>query len=370
MADKKAGKRKKTTANKKTDTSERLRQGRSAAAQPRAPIAPMARPARHKPAKKSINSAKPARNAPPPKAPAQPQKPISPRSRRAVNRAMNSKRTLPRRRRRLGGNYILYYLLAAIVVVAVFVILANTLLFNCSTIEAEGCERYTEEEIVSASGLAVGDNLLHIDTEKAEQNIVESLAYIDMAEVTKLYPTRIKITVTEAEKWFCVEQDGITVAVSRGGKIVEQAAVDGLVVVKGYEAETMQAGAYLTSLTEGKNDIPEEILNAAEKAGLTGISEIDITDRFDITAVYDNRIILEIGNINDIETKLTVAATIIKDELSPTEEVTILLTNPEKIAVRSNAEEIQLPEIPDYETSETAEGTEETSGEAASGEAA
>ncbi len=302
-----------------------------------------------------------------PKPAPKPKAPVDRHSSRAVKKAMNAKSfNLPRKRRR-SGNYILYYLMAGIVAIVVFVILANTLLFNCSTIEAEGYERYTAEEIAAASGISVGENLMHIDAAKAEENIVSSLAYIDMAKVTKKYPTRIIITVTEAEKWFCVYQDGVTAAISRGGKVLEYCAANGLVTVKGFEAESLEVGGRLVSVIEGKNDTPAEIMTAAEKAGLNKITEIDLTDRFDIKILYDNRITLEIGNVTDIDSKLTVGAAIIKDEISPTEEVTILLTNPEVVAVRSkNIEDNPQPVAPPSETAEsTAETAEESSEEPA-----
>ena len=290
--------------------------------------------------------------------------PVNPHSSRAVKKAMNVRNfNLPKRRRRV-GNYILYYLMAGVVIIVVFVVLANTLLFNCSSIESEGFERYTAEEIVAASGIKTGENLLHIDAAKAEENIISSLAYIDMAKVTKKYPTRIIITVTEAEKWFCVYQDGVTAAVSRNGKILEHSAADGLVTVRGFEAESIEVGVRLKSVIDVKNNAPAEIMTAAEKAGLTKITEIDLTDRFDIKILYDNRITLEIGNITDIEYKLTVGAAIIKEEISPTEEVTILLTNPEVVAVRNN--NIGENPQPIAPPSETAEATDEPSSETAS----
>lgn len=326
-----------------------------------APKSPPSKPIRNSDARKPRKASKPSVPAKPQNA-KKPAVPVNPRSSRAVRRAMNSRSFNLSKKRRRAGNYILYYLMAGAVMIAVFVVLANTLLFNCSSVEAEGFERYTAEEIVSASGIKTGDNLLHIDSDKAEENIISSLAYIDMAKVTKKYPTRIIITVTEAEKWFCVYQDGVTAAVSRGGKVLEHCAANGLVTVKGFEAESLDVGERLKSAIDGKNDAPAEIMTAAEKAGLSKITEIDLTDRFDIKILYDGRITLEIGNINDIESKLTVGAAIIKDEISPTEEVSILLTNPEVVAVRNkniedNPQQIAPPsEATDEPTAESASG--------------
>ncbi len=277
---------------------------------------------------------------------------------RAVNRAMNSKSAPRKKRRRRYGSYILYYLLAGVIVVIVFIILANTLLFNCSSFEVEGSVRYTDEEIVGKCGINIGDNLLHIDTKKAEEALVGSLAYIDMAQVSKVFPTKIKITITEAEKWFCVEQDGVTAAVSRGGKIVEHTSPGNLPVIIGFEAQTMETGSMLASNVHEKDNIPSEILNAAEDAGIDKINSIDITDRFDISLSVDNRITLELGSVADVRAKFNAAKTVI-EQIASTEMVSILLTDPEKVAVSNIHPESEKPE----ETKETTDTGE--SGESA-----
>ena len=278
-----------------------------------------------------------------------------PQTDRAMNRQMRGRYTEPRRRRKRAGNYILYYLLAAIVIVIVFVVLANTLLFNCSKIDVVGNVRYTADDIIDVSGLKLGDNLLHVNEKAAENRIVDALAYIDIADVSRSFPTGIKISVTEAEKWYCLEQDGKNVCISRGGKIIESGKTAGLPVVKGFDAETTEVGSMLRSSVENKSSIPAEILNAAEKAGLASLDEIDLTDRFSIVIQCDGgRITLETGSVTDIESKLYVAQTLIRDELSPTEEVTILLNDPEKVAVKNkNTDNNIIPVLPDEPEEDT-----------------
>lgn len=280
-----------------------------------------------------------------------------PKTHRAMKRAMDRKSEGSRRRRNRGGNYILYYLLAAVVILIVFVILANTILFNCAAIEADGSVRYSEQQIVDSSRIKLGDSLLHIDTKKAESAIVSTLPYIDMAEVKKVFPTKIKISVTEAKKWFYVEGDGVTAAISRGGKIIETSSPDGMTLVKGYEPANLEPGGRLYSAVEAKADIPAQVLSAAEEAGLVSLTEIDITDRFSITAVYDDRITLKLGDSADLDSKFHVAAALIRDELSPSESVTIILTDPEKAAVHNNNSAVEIPVIPVQETAEASSET-------------
>lgn len=284
---------------------------------------------------------------------------------RAASQAMQQRRPAARRRGNRGRNYTYYYILIFVVFAVVFIVLANTVLFRCVSFEVEGAGRYTAEEIIAASGLKKGDNLLHISTSDAEKSVVESLAYIDSAQVKKRFPTKVKITVAESEKWFAVVQDGKTAVVSRGGKIIDSSPDSSIVQVTGYEAKSLDVGEMLESDVAGKNGIPEEVLDAADKAGLSGISAIDMTDRFSLVVSCGSRITLELGNITDISTKLNIAAGVIKSEISPTDEVILNIVDPDKVVCRSANAVSELPELPPVPSQKEESAQSEQSAEAA-----
>lgn len=277
---------------------------------------------------------------------------------KAMVAAMRRRNPRTRTRRFRGGNYILYYLLAAVVVIVVLIILSNTVLFKCSRIDVAGNARYKPEEIVSVCGIVEGDNLLRINTNEAEKKIADALVYIDSAEVKKSFPTRVEITVTEAEKWYCVEQSGVTAAISRGGKVVEYCAPEDFPVVHGLEAVDLKIGVWLKSAADGKTGIPAALLNAAEKSGLKNITTIDVTDKFSIKMVIDGRITLELGSSSEAESKLIIAKSIIDSDINENDNVTLLLSNPDKVALRYNQ-----PEMPVQSTSSSESEPPESSGE-------
>lgn len=308
----------------------------------------------------------------PPAAEKSPQKPtpadkavqreIAGEQRRAYNRAVKKRPAGKKRRGRRGGNYVLYYAFAAVVAIVVFIILANTVLFNCSSIVVEGIQKYTAEEIIAASEIKNGDSLLRIDESAAERRIISAFPFVDAVEVVKHYPTKIVITVTEAERWYAVQHGSDTYTVSRLGKIIEQKSADKLPLVIGYEAEEPVVGGTLKSTVEGKNDLPAQVLAAAEKAGVSGITTIDITDRFEIKAVVDGRITLQLGIATKLENKMYIAKELIDNEITATEQVTVYLTNTETVYVRDNNmidNPVQTaPVLPEPETSEPEETAE------------
>lgn len=264
------------------------------------------------------------------------QREIAGEQRRAYNRAVKKRTAGKKRRGRRGGNYVLYYAFAAVAAIIVFIILANVVLFNCNSIVVEGIRKYTAEEIIGASGIKSGDSLLRIDESAAERRIANAFSFVDAVEVTKQYPTKIVITVTEAERWYAVQYGGDTYTVSRLGKIIERENADKLPLVIGYEAAEPVVGGALASTVEGKNNLPAQVLSAAEKAGVSGITSIDITDRFEIKAVVDGRITLQLGIATELENKMYIAKALIDDEIAATEQVTVYLTNTETVYVRDN----------------------------------
>jgi len=292
-----------------------------------------------------------------------PAKPVSGEQRKAYNKAVKNRTANKKKRGSRGGNYILYYVFAAIVVVVVFIILANTVLFNCSSIVVEGTERYTSEEIIEKSGLKLGSSLLSLDEVSAEQRIAEAFAYVDKVDVSKSFPTKIVITVTEAERWFAAKHGSRYYIVSRMGKIIDEGEAGNLPVIMGFAAEQPAVGAQLVSAVEGKNELPAQILAAAESAGLEGITVVDVTDRFELIVTVDDRITLELGLATELENKLQIAKELIATEITATESVTINLTNTEKVYVRDNNiidnPEATLPVIPEQDTTEAPSETKE-----------
>lgn len=267
------------------------------------------------------------------------------RTDKAYSKAMRERSTAPTHRRRV-GNYSHYYFAFGVIAVIIFVVLANTVLFRCGSVTVEGTQRYSAEEIIAASGLKTGDNLLHIDTGAAEKKIIEQFAYIDSASVRKKYPTGLEITVGEAEQWFCVEQDGETAVVSRLGKLIDKAAPASLVRVAGYEAASMEIGDTLTSLVEGKQELPAKILASAEYNNMRGLTEIDLTDRFNIELNLYGRIVVRIGDTTDLDEKLYSAVSVINKSVSDTERVYVDVRITDQVIIGNMAEQNALPEIP------------------------
>lgn len=223
----------------------------------------------------------------------------------SVKRKQNSKRQ--RRRRR---NMSMYILLVLILVVGIGFALSMTMFFNIKTIRVTGDTAYTDQEVYAASGIQEGDNLMRLDTVSVSNSVLSKLLLAEEVYVKKHFPSTVEIIVKPCVPTACVAYEGGYLIVSAKGKILEKTSQpkEGLLIFKGYIPEFLEPGQMLTSTEDQKNAIYTAFLSNEYAADLT---EVDMTDQYDIVVYYGDRIRFDIGNANEISYKLRLAATAI-----------------------------------------------------------
>ena len=97
--------------------------------------------------------------------------------------------------RRRRGNMTLHYSLIAFIALVIFVILSLTVFFNIETADIIGSSIYSADEIIAASGIKGGDNMIRKNMSKAEKNIVSQLTYIEEAHITRKLPSSLEILI-------------------------------------------------------------------------------------------------------------------------------------------------------------------------------
>lgn len=233
-----------------------------------------------------------------------------------TNVERNNSRKRIRRRRRWNN---LYGLAVILLVLTVGITICYTFLFNISEIRVSGeSDIYSAEEIVSASGINQGDNLLRLDSEECEKMILDKLLYVETAEISKKFPSSIEIKVTRCVPAFNIYYDGGSLLVSKKGKILEDNGngniTNGLPVIQGLEPSDLTAGKNIQSGNEHKNEAFQAFVKNLDSVGENEITAIDLTDEFSIIVNYKNGMVFKMGGWNDIEYKLDLAASVMEDE--------------------------------------------------------
>ena len=258
-----------------------------------------------------------------------------------VERENSSKRM--RRRKRMNS---LYGLVVILLVLTVGITVSYTFLFNISEIRVAGeSEEYTAEQIVAASGINEGDNLLRLNVRESEQKILDGLLYVETAVVDRDFPSSLVITVSRCVPAFNVVYEKGTLLVSKKGKILADNGfiTEGLPIIYGYDPDEPAAGKPLESKNEYKDSafkVLMERLNADEE-GI--ISSIDMSDEYEINVNYSNGIIFKMGNWTDIEYKLSLAENVMNDESIKGKTGYITMIGSNQCGFRTSEEPMYIP---------------------------
>ena len=227
----------------------------------------------------------------------------------------NHKRDRRRRKNMLG-----YYVLVAVLATGIAASLSVTLLFNVHEVEITGLDgsSYTEEEIVSSSGISRGDNLVRMNTDNIRMDMLDDLLMIDDVKIKKAFPHKVEMDIVPSIEAAYVECSGGYILISENWRIIgqkEKTENKNLIVVKGFECVSSEEKTILSSKDHDKGEILKNILDEIKKQNIEKMVSVDITDKYDIELNYDNRITIKIEKPDDIEYKLKYAYKIITDEL-------------------------------------------------------
>ncbi len=222
--------------------------------------------------------------------------------------------------RRRRGNMSLHYSLIAFIVLVIFTILSLTVFFNVETIEIIGSSMYSADEIVKACGIRGGDNMIRTNMGKAENKITQQLTYIETAVINRKLPSTLEIVIQPCIETASLQTEDGYLIVSESGKILrasEEPAEDTLVFIGAEPAEDMHIGVTFASVDEDKSEVIYELMKRHSSGFAAKITSFDITDRLNITCLYEDRINIEINSIADIDYKFTLAEEILSTKISP-----------------------------------------------------
>lgn len=281
----------------------------------------------------------------------------------------NSGTAVKRRRKQ---NMSLHYGTIALIVLVIFAVLSVTVFFNVETIIVTGSSIYTADEIVAVTGINGGDNMIRRNMGKIEEQITSELIYIETAEIKRKFPSSLEISVSPCEETACLSdgENGYWI-VSQSGKILTSVSepVKKMPVFYGTEpAEEQAPGVTFASADENKTGVIYELMKRSKSAFGSKITSYDVTDRLNISCMYEGRIEIEIGIIADIDYKFRLADEILSSKISPDAEGRLtMLENGAQFLSKSDLEQIEQNHMVNMETyvtdeiSETEEGTEEES---------
>ncbi len=208
-----------------------------------------------------------------------------------------------KKRRKKNKMAITYFVLISAVSVIIAIVFF-VFVFRVDGFVINTTNYYTPEEIVGASGVNLGDNILMVDTEKIENQIFKAFPYIESIEIEKDLPSSLRFSVIEATEYFCVEYLSSYAVASKGGKLLRlsEEYVPGTILVRGGAIEDVDGFLRFTDaeIQTVFTDITTAFLSREE----SGITAMYIDDIYDIEMIYEDRVTLELGNSLDLGNKI------------------------------------------------------------------
>lgn len=158
--------------------------------------------------------------------------------------ARQRRHSRPKRRR---GRFSGLYKALSILIVAAAVVLACVVFFRVNSVEVVGNMRYTAEEIIKASGIKEGDNLVGLSRSRVSAAICTQLPYVENVSIRKALPDGVVLKVTERVAAASVESAEGRWLISTQGKLLEldngtvqTVAITGLTAVGPYPGGMIQ----------------------------------------------------------------------------------------------------------------------------------
>lgn len=214
----------------------------------------------------------------------------------------------PRRSRRQRNKAMLiFYISAFSAVVVCAVLLCIFVFFRVDTVTVLGGNSYRQEDILSICNINQGDNLVLLSTKDREAELEHRFPYIEKVEIKRKIPSSVEVHITEASTSYSVESaSGQYLYVSRAGKVLEIAAAPcpGSAVIRGTTPTATEPSQGIDFEEEEAAMVFEEITQQLREKDVAGITDVDMTNRYDVTMTFDNRILFKFGNTNSMRYKM------------------------------------------------------------------
>lgn len=242
------------------------------------------------------------------------------------SRKINSQIRKKRRKRKIITFYI--FLIINILFISVFFVLHN--FFQITDIEIKGSKKYSYDQIKKCANLEVGQNIFKHRSNLIVNRLKQKLTYVDDAKVQKNLPNKIQISVIDSvpkylfvlrDKYFVVSKN-FKILENKEEKFSDKTQFRELIKINGLSISDEDIGKFITQ-NNNKFILLKQLTNALNINKFYGIKQINLTNRNDIKIKYQNRMIILLGNIEQIDYKIKFAKHIIDKNIDKNEVGTI-----------------------------------------------
>jgi len=188
--------------------------------------------------------------------------------------------------------------------------------FRISYITVKGNQFYSADEIIHIAGIEPGSSLLLVDRAGITNNLLREMPHIYNITVEIILPSTIQINIIEDSPILYFVLAEHYVVLSRELRVLEVFApdnadrnfLDRLYSTQLPEIVYANYGHAVRFASPLNNRFIIDLIDAIEASPMAGrVNQLDMSNRFDINVLYDDRFIVHLGNRELFDIKLSFA---------------------------------------------------------------
>lgn len=170
----------------------------------------------------------------------------------------------------------------------------------------EGDTRYTDEEIIKASGLYVGQSLLSVNKVQAHDALTSTFPYLNTIEISNASFYTLRIRLTEVPVMAAAELEDGWMILGENNRALEKVAADaipkGTVYIRGASFANTVVGESL--LDERSLRICRTLIEASRQYGLSEMTSIDVSVKTKIALLLNERMQVVLGTETNLSNQV------------------------------------------------------------------
>ena len=192
-------------------------------------------------------------------------------------------------------------------------------MFRVKSIQVEGTTQYTDEQIIEASGIKIGDEILAIGSKDEIRYRIwdwDTNRYIDEVGIRRGL-TSVTIIVSPPKNLMYTEFNGKYYMIDRGFRVLRESVNEtdfaGLPAVELPTVQALSVGSVLTfANADADLSYVTELLDTLEQEGiLERVTALDVSSKFHLSYETATGCRVELGKVSALSSKLALAREIL-----------------------------------------------------------
>ena len=211
-----------------------------------------------------------------------------------------------KKKKRKKKRYLLKFFLFVLALAGFFLFLRSDF-FNMNTIVVKNNVHYTEEQIIEAADLKVGDNLFEFTVKSLEKKLASD-PYIKSVDIKRILPSTLEITVKERKEQLVVKYDDKYIITDYEGMVLRLTEdPPDLTLVSNLEPQNVKPG---TALEAKETEILTDTLNLLKDVDKVDLyfKKLTVSQHSVKAYIYDNLVVEgsyksiseNLGNISEV----------------------------------------------------------------------